>query len=67
VVWGPYSAAVLSEQRNILVYFAVGVGFAAERVVRARNGRRENFMIDCLEELASREDRIAGESTFFKY
>lgn len=33
--------------------FVVGVGFAEERVARARNRRSGNFMIDYLEELAS--------------
>lgn len=55
MVWGPYSAAVLSEQRNILLS-AVGVGFAAEMVARARNGMSESFIFDYLEELACEGD-----------
>jgi len=52
VVLGPSSAAVLSEQRNTLFStVAVGVGFAVERVARARKGTSESFIFGYREEL----------------
>ena len=62
MVVGPYSAAVLSEQRNTF-FSAVGVGVAAERVARARNGMSESFIFDYLEELACEGDIAENQSS----
>jgi len=68
VVLGPCSAAVLSEQRNTLFStVAVGVGFAVERVVRARKGMSESFILGYLEELACEGGVSDGGSILFKY